>query len=103
MARLALITPFDSMIGAAEAHYPFLPVDWLLDERYESAKALRAFDNPVLIVHGGRDDVVPEICTKRLMAALRIPPNVVRIDEADHNDISLHPAFGEALSGFISR
>jgi alpha-beta hydrolase superfamily lysophospholipase len=45
VARLALITPFDSMIGAAKTHYPIFPVDWLLDERYESAKALRGFAN----------------------------------------------------------
>ncbi|NOT89743.1 MAG: alpha/beta hydrolase [Lysobacter sp.] len=101
--RLALITPFDSMIGAAKAHYPIFPVGWLLDERYESAKALRTFNRPVLIVHGGRDDIVPEICTKRLIAALAISPEVVRIDTADHNDISLHAAFGEALSAFMSR
>ncbi len=103
VARLALITPFDSMVGAAKAHYPFFPVDWLLDERYESTKALRGFRKPILIVHGGRDDIVPEVCTKRLIAALAVPANVVRIDAADHNDISLHPEFGKALSTFLSQ
>ncbi len=103
VARLVLITPFDSMIGAAKTHYPIFPVDWLLDERYESAKALRGFREPILIVHGGRDDIVPEVCTKRLIAALAAPANVVRIDAADHNDISLYPEFGTALSAFMSR
>lgn len=101
--RLALVTPFDSMIGAAKTHYPVFPVDWLLDERYESAKVLRSFRKPILIVHGGRDDIVPEACTKRLIAALSTPADIVRIDAADHNDIALHPAFGEALSAFMSR
>jgi pimeloyl-ACP methyl ester carboxylesterase len=59
LAKLALITPFDSMVGAAKAHYPIFPVGWLLDERYESVQALRAFERPVLIVHGGRDEIVP--------------------------------------------
>lgn len=101
--RLALITPFDSMVGAAKAHYPVFPVDWLLNERYESAKALDMFREPVLIVHAGLDDVVPEDCTERLIAVLPMRPEVVRIGDADHNDISLHPEFGEALSAFMSR
>lgn len=101
--RLALITPFDSMIGAAKAHYPVFPVSLLLTERYESAKALRTFRKPTLIVHGGHDEIVPEECTQRLIESLPLSPQVVRIDDADHNDISIHPEFGQALSGFMSR
>lgn len=99
--RLALITPFDSMVGTARAHYPIFPVDWLLDERYESMRALRAFQRPVLIVHGGRDEVVPEANTLRLIAALPATPQVLRIAAADHNDIAMHAEYAHALSGFM--
>lgn len=99
--RLALVTPFDSMIGAAKAHYPIFPVDWLLDERYESAKALRTFRRPVLIVHGGRDEIVPEQSTQRLIGMLPVPPNVVRVGDADHNDIATHHVFAESLTTFM--
>lgn len=100
-AKLALITPFDSMVGAAKAHYPIFPVGWLLDERYESVQALRAFERPVLIVHGGRDEIVPEANTLRLIAALPRPPRVLRIAAADHNDIAMHAEYAQALSGFM--
>jgi uncharacterized protein len=99
--RLALLTPFDSMAGAAKAHYPIFPVDWLLDERYESAKALRAFRKPVLIVHGGRDQIVPEESTIRLIEMLPAPPQVVRIGDADHNDIGARSEFAESLIAFL--
>lgn len=99
--RLALITPFDSMIGAAKAHYPLFPVNWLLDERYESAKALHTFREPVLIVHGGRDEVVPEQSTEHLIAMLPSPPQIVRIAAADHNDVSAYPEYSAALSDFM--
>lgn len=103
--RLALITPFDSMVGTAKAHYPFFPVDWLLEERYESAKALRGFAKPVLVLHGGRDEIVPEENTQRLIASLRAgsraDPSIVRIADADHNDISSHPEYASALSAFV--
>ncbi|MCC7249326.1 MAG: alpha/beta fold hydrolase [Lysobacter sp.] len=101
--RLVLVTPFDSMVGAARSHYPMFPVGWLLDERYESDKALRRFKQPMLIVHGGRDDVVPEANTLRLIAALPAPPTVVRIAKADHNDISNYPEFVAALLEFFQR
>lgn len=101
LAKLALITPFDSMVGAAKAHYPVFPVDWLLDERYESMRALRAFERPVLIVHGGRDEIVPEANTQRLIAALPATPQVLRIAAADHNDIAMHAEYAQALSGFM--
>lgn len=99
--RLALITPFDSMVGAAKAHYPLFPVDWLLDERYESDRALTGYRRPVLVLHGGRDDVVPEANTLRLVSTLPAPPTVVRIPEAGHNDIDAHPQFAPALAAFM--
>lgn len=99
--RLALVTPFDSMVGAAQTHYPWFPVDALLQERYESSKALRAFARPVLIVRGGRDDVVPPASTLRLIAALPGTPEIVAIDAAGHNDIAAFPEYAVALSRFL--
>jgi pimeloyl-ACP methyl ester carboxylesterase len=99
--RLALITPFDSMVATARAHYPLFPVDWLLDERYESDRALLDYRQPVLILHGGRDDIVPEANTLRLVSTLPAPPTVVRVAEAGHNDIDAHPQFAPALAAFM--
>ena len=101
LERLALITPFDSMVATARAHYPLFPVNWLLDERYESDRALSGYRRPVLILHGGRDDIVPEANTLRLVSTLPAPPTVVRVAEAGHNDIDAHPQFAPALAGFM--
>ena len=100
-AKLALITPFDSLVATAQSHYPVFPVDWLLNERYESAQALRHVQAPVLIVHAGRDDIVPERNTLRLVKALSAPAKVVRIATANHNDIAAHPEFTAALTAFM--
>lgn len=99
--RLALVTPFDSMVATAQSHYPVFPVGWLLTERYESTKALRDFHAPVLVIHGGRDDIVPEKNTLRLIEALIRPAKVVRIAAADHNDIAGHPEYIAALTAFM--
>lgn len=99
--RLALVTPFDSLIGVARVHYPWAPVDWLMRERYESARHLSAYGGRMLVVRAGRDRIVPPASTARLVASLASPPEVVVLAQADHNDISGYPEYGEALAAFV--
>ena len=99
--RLVLITPFDSMAAVGQAHFRWLPVRWLLRDRFESAKALRGFKGPVLVVRGARDEVIPARNTDRLVAALPRPPQVLDVADAGHNDLSLAPEYGRALSRFL--
>lgn len=99
--RLALVTPFDSLANVAARHYRWLPVRWLMRDPYPTADYLRDYRGPVLVLHGGNDTIVPRASTEALVAALPAQPRVVEIAAADHNDIGLHPAFGEALSAFL--
>jgi hypothetical protein len=99
--RLVLVTPFDSLVGAAGAHYPIFPVDWLLEDRYDSTQALHGFAHPLLIVHGGRDEIVPPESTQRLIDALSHKPQTLRIPPADHNDISGYSEYEKALARFL--
>ncbi|MGY0559521.1 alpha/beta hydrolase [Luteimonas sp. A277] len=101
VAGLALITPFDSMAAVGQAHFPWLPVRWLLRERYDSAQALRDFTQPVLVLRAANDEIIPARNTDRLIAALPRPPQVVDIADAGHNDLSLDPPYGHALSEFF--
>ena len=99
--RLALITPFDSMAAVGQAHFRWLPVRWLLRERFEAAEALGDFDRPVLVLRAARDEVIPARNTDRLIATLPSPPQVVDVADAGHNDLSLAPQYGRALSEFF--
>ncbi len=102
VARLALVTPFDSLAGVASAHYPWLPVRWLYRERYDSAQHLSGYGGPILIVRAGRDEVIPAANTDRLIGALVQPPHLVDLVEADHNSLNEFPAYGKALTAFVS-
>ena len=33
-----LVTPYDSLLAIATTRFPFLPVSWLLRDRYESSR-----------------------------------------------------------------
>lgn len=100
--RLALVTPFDSMAAVGQAHFRWLPVRWLLRERFEAAEALRGFEGPVLVLRAANDEVVPARNTDALVSALPRPPRVVEIAGAGHNDLQRAPEFGQALAGFFA-
>jgi pimeloyl-ACP methyl ester carboxylesterase len=99
--RLVLVTPFDSMVAVAGTHYPWLPTRLLVTERFESARWLAGFRQPVLIIRAGRDQVVPPANTDRLIAALPVPPQVLDLPAADHNSVMASPAEAEALRAFL--
>ena len=103
VARLVLITPFDSLANVGQLHYPWLPVRRLLKDRYDSARHLAHYRGPVLVIRAGNDQVIPAVSTDRLIASLTPPPQVVELPAADHNSIDGAPGFGEALRGFVNR
>jgi len=99
--RLALVTPFASLVEAASAHYPAFPVAWLMKDRYESARYIQQYRGPILVLRAGRDEVVPPADTDRLLAAMRTTHSVVAFPAAGHNSISNDPGYASALSGFM--
>ena len=101
VARLVLITPFDSLADVAQAHYRWLPVSRLMKDRYESTRYLAEYHGPVLVIRAGRDEVIPSTNTDRLVASLATPPQVIELPAADHNTVGDDPRFGEALRGFV--
>lgn len=102
VARLALVTPFDSLAGVAQAHYPFVPVRLLLRTDLDSATALRGRDGlPVLVVRARRDAVVPPASSERLLRAVPHARDVV-IDGVDHDSIVDSPRLKAELARFLA-
>jgi len=58
-AGIILESPFTSMIDAGKSRYPFLPVRFLLKDKYESNKKIKNIKIPILIMHGKVDNIVP--------------------------------------------
>ena len=102
VAKLVLVTPFDSMSNVAQSHYPWLPVRWLLQDRYDQARYLTAYRGPLLIVRAGRDDVVPPASTNQLIASLKTPPQVLHLANADHATVATDRTYMRTLAGFVA-
>ncbi|MEZ5464910.1 MAG: alpha/beta hydrolase [Lysobacteraceae bacterium] len=99
--RLVLVTPFDSMVSMAGARYPWLPIDWMLEERFESDRFLSGLDVPLLLLRAGRDEVIPPAATDRLIASLPKTPDVIRFPNARHNDVDGFPGYWPAIAEFL--
>lgn len=100
VAKLVLVTPFDSLANVGQAHYPWLPVQWLLRDRYPSTENLARYAGPILVVRAGLDEVVPASNTDALVASLKQPPVIALQPKAGHNTLD-DAAYGAALSGFL--
>ena len=101
VAKLALVTPFDSMANVAQSHYPWLPVRWLLQDKYDQAAYLAKYHGPLLVVRAGRDDVVPPASTDQLIASLPRRPTVLDLPQADHSSVATDRTYARTLSGFV--
>ena len=88
-AALILRSPFTSMTDVGRHHYAFLPVGWLLRDRYETIERIARVNAPLLVIGGDADRIVPIEQTRRLFEAARDPKSLLIISGADHNDDSL--------------
>jgi hypothetical protein len=86
VAGVVLVTPWASLPELAQELYPFLPMRWLLLDRYDSVANLREFRGPVAVVVAGADEIIPPRHGLRLYEALADPKRLWIVEGAGHND-----------------
>jgi fermentation-respiration switch protein FrsA (DUF1100 family) len=97
---LILRSPFTSLADAGSYHFPYLPVRWLLRDRFQSLERIARIECPLLVIAAARDSIVPTEQSRRLFEAAREPKRLVIIDGADHNDEAL--VAGPAVVGAVA-
>ena len=88
VAAVVLEAPLSSVREVAAHHYPWVPVRWLLHDRFEAASRVGAIGAPLLIVHGDGDRVVPIRYGKILFDAAPQPKEAVWISGGGHEDLA---------------
>ncbi len=86
IAGVALITPWDSLTHLAQRIYWFLPVRWLVRDRYDSILNLQAYDKPVAVLVADRDDIIPKAHGLRLYESIRSPKKLWMFAHGGHNN-----------------
>jgi pimeloyl-ACP methyl ester carboxylesterase len=87
-SQLVLITPYDSIFNLARGLYPYLPLNWMMTDRYESWRFAPRIAIPTLMLLASDDTVVPRDSSEALKRAFN--PHLVTfaiVDHTSHNDI----------------
>lgn len=104
VARLVLITPFNSLREIAARQFRYFPVSMLLRDKFESWKYAEAVTAPTLIVMAEHDEIIPRASTEALYARFR--PGVASLEViagTGHNTISESAEYIPALAGLERR
>ena len=100
-AGVILVTPFDSLVNVARAHYPIFPVGLLMRHRFESAARAPGIRVPALFLVADGDRVVPPRFAAALEKAWGGPRRCVTIPGTDHNSIESAPEYWSAINTFL--
>ena len=84
---LILEAPYSSTLDIAKQRYFFLPVDLLMKDKFLSIEKMDQVLEPLLIIHGTKDRVIPIKLSKQLFAVANEPKTFYEISEAGHNDL----------------
>src|SRR5262249_37687114 len=96
---LVLLSPFTSLPDVAHSVCPFLPTS-LMRNRFDSLAKIRRCGQPLLIVHGTDDHVVPFALGEELFAAANEPKRFVTVVGAGHGE-NVVAGFFPALRNFL--
>ena len=81
---IILESPFTSMVNMGKKYYPFLPVNFLLKDRFESYKKINKISVPILIIHGKVDQIVPYAMGKKMYELANQPKFFYSQKYGDH-------------------
>ena len=86
---LILAKTFTSIPEVGQTFYPWLPVRWVMRNRFDNLAKIGKCTRPVFITHGTADNLVPFRLAKELYEAANEPKHFFILEGRDHNDA--HP------------
>ena len=86
MRGVVMITPWDTLPKLAQNLYWYLPVKWLIKDKYDNIKNLRDFNGPIAVVMAGEDEIIPTRRTMELFESLSENKRLWTLQGAGHND-----------------
>lgn len=86
-----LITPYSSLPEVAGVHYPFVPVRWLLRDRWDNLAALAPYPGRLGVILAGADEVIPVAQGQRLFDAAQGAKRIWIMPSAGHNGLDFTP------------
>ncbi len=102
VTRLVLVTPYDSIEELYAHKLSFIPVRWLIRDKFESWKYAPQVTAPTLILVAGTDEMIPRERSERLYAYFRSGIASMRfVPGASHNSIYESAQYIPLLKGSL--
>jgi len=102
VTRLVLVTPYDSLQDLATQQFPYLPVCWLLLDKFESWKYASKVIAPTLLIAAENDEVIPRTSTDALYKRFHSEAVTLQVVAGtSHNTISESPEYIPLLKGTL--
>lgn len=95
VAGLVLDSPYTSMADLAAKDYPWLPVPRLLWDQFETIRHIKRVTQPVLVIHGQADQLVPVAMGHAVAAAAVAEATLLTYSGATHLDHLPHGSFDD--------
>lgn len=102
VAAVVLEAPYTSTVDVAAFRFPIVPVDWLMEDRFESLRRIGQVTEPLLVMHGSSDYVIPQRFGRQLFEAANQPKEGFWPHGLGHDDLFDNGGFETALA-FIRR
>ncbi len=87
LKALILEAPYVSTIAVAEMRYPVVPVRFLMKDQFRSGELIGRVRAPLMVMHGGKDAIIPFEQGVALYNAGNPPRRFVRFPEGGHENL----------------
>jgi fermentation-respiration switch protein FrsA (DUF1100 family) len=94
---VVLEAPYTSVVDVAASRFPIVPVRWLMTDRFDSLSRIDALHEPLLVMHGDSDRVIPQRYGRQLFDAADAPKVGFWPQGVGHNDLFDRGGFDAAL------
>jgi len=102
-AGLIVESTFTTMTDMGKREYKYLPVEWLLNQYFDSLHKVGKLKIPVLYIHGTKDKLIPYRMSEQLFEKSPQPKFLKLIEGGGHGDCSLigWVEYRDAFSAFV--
>ena len=101
VGRVILEAPFTSTAAVASLRYWYMPVRFLMKDQFRSDERIGKLTEPLLILHGQHDRVVPYAMGEQMFGLAKGRKHIVRFLDGGHEDLDGHGAL-HAVGRFIA-
>lgn len=102
LGKLVLVAPYDSVENLAKRSFPWLPVTWLLKDKYPSIDRVSDIQIPTLVLLAEHDEVVPRQSSEQLISAFDQKHVTVKvIANSTHNSIAAYSEYAQLIKRFF--